>query len=295
VTPGTETADKAEDQTEDETEDEDEIETQSMVRAMAVDDDEEQNSTGGSATVQTPTGPIYVTVQSEDGERTAVFVLTTETGATSGTVTLNETSYYTPTGRILATAGVTDAALTGFPAGTRCTVAGKTYLLYCDDLSMTIPAGKTAVFDLSQTDAPDTLILSNEGGEQHFELACLTLPTFPEDTPVVLGEGALYLSLPYSWGDSNLTVTLTREQGGTWVAADSGAFTCTANGTPAQVLFRADGAVAGSYRATLTWTDNGTGITLLTYSFPFCVFYPERAADATPYEYVDGVLISLNS
>jgi 3D (Asp-Asp-Asp) domain-containing protein len=252
----------------------------------------ETDDTESSDQPETPEIPetIEIRVTSSDGNRSATFVLNETTETTSGTVTLNNEQYYNPTVPIIATTN-TGAVISGFPAKTKVTIiGGETYVLGSDDLPVTIPAGGTAVFDLSDTGYTKALTIQSAVKQT---LSYFDLPTVAEDSPTVLGNTGLILSLPYQWGNSAApTVTIERytKENDTFGWSKVDTVICEPYSATSEVSFRSDGAEAGSYRATLTWTDQSTGTELLTYSFPFYVSYPEQTAgdQSVAYSYVGG-------
>jgi 3D (Asp-Asp-Asp) domain-containing protein len=277
------------------------------------EDNGDDNSDGISEEISRP-DEIKITVTSADGFRTATFVLTQTPTEDSSAATLNNSKFYNPTIPIIASAGANkDAVISGFPAKTVCTFGrdadSPSYLLYYDAMPITIPAGQYAVITVPETDSAEGLKLYNgeapsdeepDARAADYELSYFELPTVSADIPVVLGDTALILSLPYAWGNAEKPEVVIEkcvtddDDALSWVAINqqegSESILCEMYEETSEVSFVSNEAEAGSYRATLTWTDPTSEIILLEYSFPFYVFYPERAEDeqSVAYEYVDG-------
>ena len=183
-------------------------------------------------------------------------------------------SQYHPSGNFVVKGNPEhECVVSGFPAMTKYTVNGQTYLLY-DDGSIRIPAGKDAVIDLSKTGIAADLTL-NAGGEKNHIVKYVELPAILEENyQLVFGKEGGKLPISRKWGILESTITiehLTESEDDSipvWEAVEN---VKTTVDDKENLQITPEEAPAGTYRAVVSWNEGG--ITLNWMEIPFFIQY----------------------
>ena len=234
---------------------------------------------------------VTVTWTNSEENRSAIFDLSRTTGFASGDIVIDdELKYYNPAIPIvLQTETQADILFNDgdFPALTRYSIGEEKYLLYNPDI-LHLPANSAVVLDFSLTMMDDLSITIS--GNTHTTLTYFDLPVVAVDEiPIVMGDNALRIPAPYTWGSVEPDVIIERmemaEDGLEWVKDES--ILCTGDNRELQMT--PSETIAGTYRVSIVWKNDITEFYRI--EFPFYVFY-ENGLDfpeVTTYQYVSLV------
>ncbi|MBO5068753.1 MAG: hypothetical protein J6C37_00070 [Roseburia sp.] len=172
----------------------------------------------------------------------------------------------------------TDCELGKFPAMTKCVIENHTYLLY-DGGSITIPAGKEAEIDLSQTELMEDFSLTTGEGKT-YTMKYVELPQISEeDLPLVVGGEGRMLPISYKWGELEPTITIEHltvgDEEPIWAAAEN---VIVMKESDVLTLIP-NNAKAGTYRAIVSWIEND--ITLYQIEISFFIQYEREGQGGT--------------
>ena len=181
-------------------------------------------------------------------------------------------SQYHPTKEFeISNAAEQECTLSGFPAMTRYTLEEQTNVLYTGG-NICIPAGKSIIVDLSMTGMKEDLLITTDG-EKSYTLKYVELPELSEELlPLIVNEEGKELPISQKWGTIDASVRIEHltegEEAPVWEATEIVLVDKSENNL---LKIEPNGAVAGTYRAIVSWIENER--TLYEMEIPFFIQY----------------------
>lgn len=223
---------------------------------------------------ETETLSVEVTFTYQEQSFSATFII--EEAVQTADLTAGELAFcpsqYHPTKEFeISNAAEQECTLSGFPAMTRYTLEEQTNVLYTGG-NICIPAGKSIIVDLSMTGIKEDLLITTDG-EKSYTLKYVELPELSEELlPLIVNEEGKELPISGKWGTIDASVRIEHltegEEAPVWEATEIVLVDKSENDL---LEIEPNGAVAGTYRAIVSWIENER--TLYEMEIPFFIQY----------------------